>query len=258
MIPLTLCKSACCTLYEKKETLCLRGSPHHSGLRTRLVLSCRAATRLSECQRRKRLFGRMERTRQRHVHTRVTVRVISSLQRLVIRAPTEQPNADPLAEEETITQFESFLCEKELHRQIGWDVSNKSEKSQSHRQLDVIRIWRGTTWGRSQPKTLFPMKNLQFNQSRKCQEQTSGSRARAVELSGDNPKEVREHARRSLEPGYYLSASGRNATRILRFLEDCYMVEEVDYVRYQFVGLLMPSISGFDGPSMLDALQVPS
>ena len=41
---------------------------------------------------------------------------------------------------------------------------------------------------------------------------------------GDNPKVVRDHARRSLEPGYYLSASGRNAARILHFLGDCYMV----------------------------------
>ena len=45
-------------------------------------------------------------------YTRVAVRVISNLQRLVIRALIEQPNADPLAEEGTITQFESFLCEK--------------------------------------------------------------------------------------------------------------------------------------------------
>ena len=38
--------------------------------------------------------------------------MISNLQRLVIRALIEQPNADALAEEETITQFESFFCEK--------------------------------------------------------------------------------------------------------------------------------------------------
>ena len=45
-------------------------------------------------------------------YTRVAARVISNLQRLVIRALIERPNADPLAEEETILQFESFMCEK--------------------------------------------------------------------------------------------------------------------------------------------------
>ena len=42
-------------------------------------------------------------------YTRVAVRVISNFQRLVIRALIERPNFDPLAEEETIIQFETFL-----------------------------------------------------------------------------------------------------------------------------------------------------
>ena len=33
------------------------------------------------------------------------------------------------------------------------------------------------------------------------------------QVLGDNPKEVRDRARRLLEPGYYVSASGRSATR---------------------------------------------
>ena len=45
-------------------------------------------------------------------YTRVAVRVISNIQRLIIRALIERPNADHLAEEETILQFESFMCEK--------------------------------------------------------------------------------------------------------------------------------------------------
>ena len=47
------------------------------------------------------------------IRTRVSeVRVILNLQRLVIRALIERPNADPLAEEETILQFGTFMCEK--------------------------------------------------------------------------------------------------------------------------------------------------
>ena len=66
------------------------------------MFSCRAAPRLS---------GGWS-ARGSDTYTRVAVRVISNLQRLVIRALIEQPDADPFAEEETITQFESFLREK--------------------------------------------------------------------------------------------------------------------------------------------------
>ena len=39
-----------------------------------------------------------------------------------------------------------------------------------------------------------------------------------TQVLGDNPKEVSDCARRFLEPGYYVSASGRSATRISHFL----------------------------------------
>ena len=73
------------------------------------------------------------------------------------------------------------------------------------------------------------------------------SESSRTQVLGDSPKEVREHTRRSLEPGYYLSSSGRNATRILHFLGDCCMVPGIDCVWYHFVGRLMPSISEFYG-----------
>ena len=160
-------------------------------------------------------------------YARAAVRVISNLQRPVIRALIEQLNADPLAEEETITQFESSLCEKGVAPADRLRCSKQVGKVfQSHRQLSVIRIWQWKKWGRFRSKTLFPMKSQQSNRSQKCEGQTSGSRARAVELKswGITPNEVREHARRSLEPGYHLSASARNATRIRHFLGDCHMV----------------------------------
>ena len=73
------------------------------------------------------------------------------------------------------------------------------------------------------------------------------SESSRTQVLGDNPQEVRDHARRSWEPGYYLSASGRNATWILHFLGDCYMVLAIDYFRCQFMGHFMPLITEFDG-----------
>ena len=73
------------------------------------------------------------------------------------------------------------------------------------------------------------------------------SESSRTQVLGDNPKEVRDCARRSLESGYFVSASGRSATRILHFLRDCYMIPRIDYFRYQYLGQLVPSISEFDG-----------
>ena len=52
-------------------------------------------------------------------YSRVAVRVISNLQRFVVRALIEIPNADLLAEEETIFQFESFMCRSWARRTPG-------------------------------------------------------------------------------------------------------------------------------------------
>ena len=72
------------------------------------------------------------------------------------------------------------------------------------------------------------------------------SESSRTQVLGDNPKEVRDHARSSLAPGYYVSASGRNGTKFLHVLGDCYMIPGIDYFRYQCVGPLMPSISEFE------------
>ena len=73
------------------------------------------------------------------------------------------------------------------------------------------------------------------------------SESSRTQVLGDNPNEARDRARRLLEPGYYVSASGRSATRILHFLGDRYMIPGIDYFRYQYVEQLMPSIFEYDG-----------
>ena len=139
-------------------------------------------------------------------YTRAAVRLISNLQRLVIRALIEQPNADPLAQEETITNFESFLCEKGVaQRQIGWDLGMEVDEVGLIQAQDIVSDEEPTV--ESVPEVPRTDKRFKSESSR-------------TQLSGDHSEEVREHARRSFEPGFYLSASGRNATRILHFQVD--------------------------------------
>ena len=181
--------------------------------------------------------------------TRVAVRVISNLQMLVIRALFERPNVDPLAEEQTITEFESFLCEKGVAPadRLGClkQVGKVSITSTAGRDPDLAVEEVGPIVARDIIPDEEPLAEL-IPEVPRTDKRFKSESSRTNEL-GDNLKEVREHARRPLEPGYYLSASGRNATRTLLFLGDCYMVPGIDYVRYQFVGALMPSITGFDG-----------
>ena len=91
-----------------------------------LEFSCRAAPRLSECPENKGLLGWS--ARGSDTYTREAVWVLTNLQRLVIKAWIGQPNADPLAEEETITLFESSLDREQTSGSRARAVELKSSK----------------------------------------------------------------------------------------------------------------------------------
>ena len=183
-----------------------------------------------------------------HTRTRVAVRVISNLQRLVKRALIERPNADPLAEEETILQFESFMCEKgvgpensaKCFKQLGKDSVSIPVARTSELAVEEM----GPLNSSEVPET---EQLAEMAQDEPRADKRLKSESCRTQVLGDNPKEVRDCARRLLEPGYYVSASGRSATRLLHFLGDCYMIPGIDYFRYQYLGQLVPSISEFDG-----------
>ena len=84
----------CVILSTKRRERCVfKGSPHHFGLRTRLAHFCRAARRLLVCPKKEIIWGEW------------SARGSDTI---------ERPSADSLAEEKTILQFESFMCEKEV------------------------------------------------------------------------------------------------------------------------------------------------
>ena len=160
-------------------------------------------------------------------YTRVAVRVVSNLQRLV-NSPTQ-------IHLRRRTPSTNLSAKRELHRKIARRASNSMERSQSRGQLYV-------NLEEVEPVVARDLTPDEEPVAEPIQREESNS-----SIGSDNPKEVRDHARRSLESGYYVSAFRRNATRILHFLGDCHMVPGIDYVRFQFMGHFMPSVSQFDG-----------
>ena len=66
--------------------------------------------------------------------------------------------------------------------------------------------------------------------------QQSGNRERS-ELLGSDQKQARAGIRSNLREGYYVSHSGKKATRVLHHLGRCYMLPGVDYLHLPLVVL---------------------
>ena len=131
-------------------------------------------------------------------YTRVAVGVISNFQRLVIRALIERPSANPLAEEETILQFESFMCEKgvgpedraKFFKQLGKDsVSIPVARCP---ELVVEEV------GPLNSSEVLPETDqlAEMVQDEPRADKRLKSESSRPQVLGDNPKEVRDCARR--------------------------------------------------------------
>ena len=59
-------------------------------------------------------------------------------------------------------------------------------------------------------------------------------------------KKARIAIRAELERGYYISSSGKKRIKVLHRLGQCYMLPEVDYVAYEFVGNSFPAAALYD------------
>ena len=77
------------------------------------------------------------------------------------------------------------------------------------------------------------------------EEQQRWNRGRSKVL-GDDHKKARIAIRAELEPGYYISSSGKKRIKVLHRLGQCYMLPEVDYVAYEFVGNFFPAPALYD------------
>ena len=60
------------------------------------------------------------------------------------------------------------------------------------------------------------------------------------EVLGDYHKQTRILLRAELEPGYYISYSGKRRIKVLHRLGQCYMLPGVDYTTYEYLGAALP------------------
>ena len=51
---------------------------------------------------------------------------------------------------------------------------------------------------------------------------------------------------RELEPGYYISSSGKKAIKVIHWLGQCFVVPGVDYMSYVFDGSSFPETDAYD------------
>ena len=75
--------------------------------------------------------------------------------------------------------------------------------------------------------------------------QQVGNRSRS-ELLGSDHKTTRATIRDQLEPGYYISYSGKKAIKVLHRLGHCFMLPGVDYMSYDYMGTVIPDSSSCD------------
>ena len=67
------------------------------------------------------------------------------------------------------------------------------------------------------------------------------------ELLGSDHKITRASIRdQQLEPGYYISYSGRKAIKVLHRLGHCFMLPGVVYVSYDYMGTVIPDSSSYE------------
>ena len=66
-----------------------------------------------------------------------------------------------------------------------------------------------------------------------------------VQQLGSDPKKVRSESRSNLQPGYYVSISGKKDTLILHRLGACFRVYDIDYSRFRNLGRV-PVVSSLD------------
>ena len=157
-------------------------------------------------------------------YTRVAARMITNLQKLVIKA-SQSPAEDPFAEAETSKQFDDHLC------------------SMGYSPEDRALCFKGLERPNPQRPPQEP-EELSL-------EESEPPREAAVEPEPERQEELRvdpnaKRDKRLKSENTKSSTSGRNSTRVLHRLGGCYMVPGIDFPRYVFSGAQMPKQGDFD------------
>ena len=66
------------------------------------------------------------------------------------------------------------------------------------------------------------------------------------ELLGSDHKQTRSDIRANLEPGYYISYSGKKRIKVLHRLGQCFMLPGVDLMSYEYASSSFPDSSSYE------------
>ena len=146
---------------------------------------------------RTRSFGRMERTRQPHENTCSGPRHLESSASGQTGLDREAETPDPLAEEETILQFESFMCErKELDQRTVPNALNSLARTLSQFRLHRTSELAVEEVGPLNSSEVIPETEqlAEMAQDEPRADKRLKSESCRTQVLGDNPKEVRDCA----------------------------------------------------------------
>ena len=171
-------------------------------------------------------------------YTRVAARMITNLQKLVIRA-RQGSSEDPFAEAETSKQLDDHLCSKGYSaedRERCFKGLDRPITQRPQQELEELRLDEGATPKEAavEPEPEV-QEELRVDPSAKKDKRLKSENTKSDTL-GSNPKAARERARSQLQKGCSVSTSGRNSIRVLRRLGACYMVPGIDHLRYMYSG----------------------
>ena len=171
------------------------------------------------------------------------------MQRAVSKALHNSDDPDPLAEADTIQGLDSFLqlqgVPVDERARTARLLCSRNFAEYCEAEFPALRVSEDdavlSLIQGDQADEALTAKKLESKFK-----QQSWNRERTQWL-GTDPKEARSKFRAELQPGFYISTSGKKNFRTLHQLGLCYMLPGVDYMKYAYAGSALPSTLDFDG-----------
>ena len=178
-------------------------------------------------------------------HARISSQRIRNVQRTVV-AELQTGLEDPLAEAETLAQFDEFLSAEGVPYQQRNRGSKLLERTSG---TEVPRAPEELTTQEEDPEDQaeHPLEDVegQYPGSQEPKRRKGNALVR-TETLGSSPIEARARIREELEPGFYVCRSGKKKVKTLHQLGRCHRLPGVDYLDYSSMGKAMPRNSEYD------------
>ena len=172
-------------------------------------------------------------------YARVAIGRISNMQKSVISA-IHAKTSDPLGEDETLSEMETYLLEKGANES---DISSWMRKLSSGSKQFSQPVPDSLVSSTPESDEILEQDLIEIEAPGKPDKRRKGDRSR---YDGTDPKTLRLQTRSELPDGFYISRSGKKRIRTLHQLGSCFMVPGVDYLDYIFLGRSFPHSGTFD------------